>query len=330
MNYRKFGKTDLQLSEISFGAWAIGGNAKVGTMPIGWGPADDGVSENAIHAAIGAGINFFDTADFYGLGHSEVLLGKILKNKADILIATKVGHKSVNDQIVLDYSKEYILQACDASLKRLQRSVIDYYQLHSARLSHLQAWECIEAMEILKQQGKIRYWGLSLNTFYPEPEAKFLMEKNIGDGFQLVFNMINQRALPIIKEASAKGYGIIARMPLQFGLLTGKFTASTTFAAEDHRSFRLTPSVLIKSLQILETKISSLAAKNKIDLVSLALSFILSMPEISTVIPGIRTPVHVLQNTSGLKKLAKDDINFLLSLADNDWKPVMEMMEKQG
>ena len=330
MNYRKFGKTDLQLSEIGFGAWAIGGNAKVGNMPIGWGPVDDGVSENAIHAAIGAGINFFDTADFYGLGHSEKLLGKILKNKADVFIATKVGHKSVNDQIVLDYSKAYILQACDASLKRLQRSVIDYYQLHSARLSHLQAWECIEAMEILKQQGKIRYWGLSLNTFYPEPEAKFLMEKNMGDGFQLVFNMINQRALPIIKEASAKGYGIIARMPLQFGLLTGKFTASTTFAAEDHRSFRLTPSILEKSLQILETKISPLAAKKEIDMAALALSFILSIPEISTVIPGIRTPLHVKQNTTHLKNLTQADINLLLSLGDTDWKPVMELMEKQG
>jgi aryl-alcohol dehydrogenase-like predicted oxidoreductase len=330
MNYRKFGKTDLQLSEIGFGAWAIGGNAKVGTMPIGWGPADDDASEKAIHAAIEAGINFFDTADFYGLGHSEELLGKTLKNNADIFIATKVGHKSVNDQIVLDYSKEYILQACDASLRRLQRSVIDYYQLHSARLSHLQAGECIEAMEILKQRGKIRYWGLSLNTFYPEPEAKFLMEKSIGDGLQLVFNIINQRALPVIKEASAKGYGIIARMPLQFGLLTGKFTASTTFTAEDHRSFRLTPSILTKSLQILDTKISPLAAKNKIDLSSLALSFILSIPEISTVIPGIRTQVHVQQNTSGLRKLAENDINFLLSLGDHDWKPVMEMMEKQG
>ena len=80
MNYRKFGNTDLTVSEIGFGAWAIGGDAKVGNIAIGWGPADDEVSENAIHAALNAGINFFDTADFYGLGHSETLLGKILKN----------------------------------------------------------------------------------------------------------------------------------------------------------------------------------------------------------------------------------------------------------
>ena len=330
MNYRKFGNTDLHLSEIGFGAWAIGGNAKVGTMPIGWGDSDDAVSEKAIYTAISEGINFFDTADFYGLGHSEELLGRTLKNNRDIFIATKVGHKSVKDQIVLDYSKEYILQACDASLKRLQRSVIDYYQLHSARLPHLQEGECIEAMEMLKQQGKIRYWGLSLNTFYPEPEAKFLMKKNIGDGFQLVFNLINQRALPIIKEASKKGYGIIARMPLQFGLLTGKFTASTIFTETDHRSFRLTPAILERSLQILETKIWPLATKKIIDRTALALSFILSMPGISTVIPGIRTPIHVQQNTSGLKKLAETEMNFLLSLGNTDWKPVMELMESQG
>ena len=330
MNYRKFGKTDLHLGEIGFGAWAIGGNAKVGTMPIGWGPADDSVSEKAIHSAIGEGINFFDTADFYGLGHSEELLGKTLKNNRDVFIATKVGHKSVEDQIVLDYSKEYIVQACDDSLKRLQRSMIDYYQLHSARLPHLQAGECIEAMEMLKQRGKIRYWGLSLNTFYPEPEAEFLMKQNICDGFQLVFNLVNQRALPLIKEASKNGYGIIARMPLQFGLLTGKFTASSIFTEADHRSFRLTPLILEKSLRILETKIWPLAVKIKIDKTALALSFILSFPEISTVIPGIRTPIHVQQNTTGLEKLAQADINFLLSLGDADWEPVMKLMENQG
>ena len=171
MNYRKFGNTDMTVSEIGFGAWAIGGDAKVGNTPIGWGPADDEVSEKAIYAALDAGINFFDTADFYGLGHSEMLLGKTLKNERRAFIATKVGHRNIHNQIVLDYSEKYIIQACENSLLRLQRDVIDYYQLHSARIPNLQNGECIVAMEKLKEQGKIKYWGLSLNTFVPEPEA---------------------------------------------------------------------------------------------------------------------------------------------------------------
>ncbi|RYF78502.1 MAG: aldo/keto reductase, partial [Chitinophagaceae bacterium] len=243
MNYRKFGTTDLLVSEVGFGAWAIGGGAKVGDTPIGWGDADDESSKKAIAAALDAGINFFDTADFYGLGHSETLLGEELKQQKDVVIATKVGHRNIEEKIVLDYSKEYILQACESSLKRLNRDVIEYYQLHSARLPQLEQGECIEAMERLKEQGKIRYWGLSLNTFYPSPEADFLIERRLGDGFQLVFNLMNQRASNTIKKAAASGYGVIARMPLQFGLLTGKFSSQSSFAADDHRSFRLTPEI---------------------------------------------------------------------------------------
>jgi aryl-alcohol dehydrogenase-like predicted oxidoreductase len=330
MNYRKFGNTDLTVSEIGFGAWAIGGDAKVGNVPIGWGPADDDVSILAIHAALDAGINFFDTADFYGLGHSEMLLGKILKNNKKALIATKVGHRNINEQIVLDYSEKYIMQSCENSLKRLQREIIDYYQLHSARVSHLENGECISAMENLKEQGKIRYWGLSLNTFNPALEAEYLMERRLGDGFQLVFNIINQRALPVVRNAGSKGYGIIARMPLQFGLLTGKFNIKSKFRDTDHRHSRLTPDILKQSLQLLESKVWPLSETVQMDKTSFALSFILSLKEISTVITGIRTADHVLQNTNGIKKLDDELINFLFSLSDTDMKTLMEAIEKVG
>ncbi|HWJ25779.1 MAG TPA: aldo/keto reductase, partial [Flavisolibacter sp.] len=199
MQYRKFGNTELMVSEIGFGAWAIGGNARVGETPIGWGSVDDTVSKKSISAAIDAGINFFDTADFYGLGHSEKILGETLENK-NVIIATKVGHRNIDGKIVLDYSKQYIVKACEESLKRLRREAIDYYQLHSARMQHLEQGECMEAIELLKQQGKIRYWGLSLNTFYPDAEAGYLMDRNTGDGFQLVFNLINQKAIGILKK----------------------------------------------------------------------------------------------------------------------------------
>lgn len=329
MNYRQFGKTDLMVSEVGFGAWAIGGAAKVGDTPIGWGTADDDVSRKAINAALNQGINFFDTADFYGLGHSEKLLGEVLQNNKDAIIATKVGHRAIDNKIALDYSKAYIIEACEASLRRLGRDVIDYYQLHSARMNHLQDGECIEAMERLKQQGKIRNWGLSLNTFYPEAEADYLLEKGVGDGFQLVFNLINQRALPTIKKAAAKGFGVIARMPLQFGLLTGKFQSNSRFAADDHRSFRLTTEILDRSLTLLEEKVWPIAQNEKLSPTQLAMSFILSYPEISTVIPGIRTEEHVLQNTDGLKALQQYNWQFLEQLSPQ-WELIVKQMEQQG
>ncbi|HYF33383.1 MAG TPA: aldo/keto reductase [Chitinophagaceae bacterium] len=330
MNYRKFGNTDLQVSEVGFGAWAIGGDAMVGNTPIGWGPADDRVSVAAVHSALDAGINFFDTADFYGLGHSEALLGDALAGNNTAIIATKVGHRNIDNSFGFDYSAKYIVQACEESLKRLKRGVIDYYQLHSARLAHLQAGECVEAMQQLKQQGKIRYWGLSLNTFAPAPEADWMMERGVGDGFQLVFNLVNQRAYDTMLRAGKNGYGIIARMPLQFGLLTGKFTPASTFTAADHRNFRLTPEIMRETLNILENKVWPIGKQEGLNPVALALSFILSCPEVSTVIPGIRTPEHVAQNTSGLKSLQPKQFEYLLSLAHTDWKPVMEVMEKQG
>src|SRR5258705_12335864 len=105
--------------------------------------------------------------------------------------------------------------------------------MHTARINHLQNGECIKAMQQLQQEGKIRYWGLSLNTFDPFPEAEYLIQQKIGNGFQLVLNILNQKALPLLKKANESGYGIIARMPLQFGLLTGKFNSFSTFPAND-------------------------------------------------------------------------------------------------
>ncbi|MCA6451171.1 MAG: aldo/keto reductase [Chitinophagaceae bacterium] len=331
MNYRKFGNTDLLVSEIGFGTWAIGGAAFVGKIPIGWGPSDDAVSAAAIHKALDAGINFFDTADFYGLGHSEELLGNTLGNRKDVLIASKVGQKvGANNTIEIDYTKEYVIKACDASLKRLKRDHIDFHQLHVARMQHLENGECIEAMQQLQKEGKIRYWGISLITFHPFPEADFFLANQIGQGFQLVFNLINQRALPIIQQAASKGYGIIARMPLQFGLLSGKIKPDTVFTADDHRSYRVVPPITEATLQILKEQVWPLCEKYNTTASGLALSYILSYPEISTVIPGIRTPEHVGLNTDHLVTLEAADKQHLQNLYESHWLPVMEMMEKQG
>ena len=329
MHYRKFGNTDLSLSEIGFGAWAIGGGAMIGSTAIGWGETDDDTSAKAIHASINAGINFFDTADIYGLGHSEQLLGKIIGNKNDIIVATKVGNVSRNDQFTVDYSKKHILDACEESLRRLQREVIDYYQLHSARLQHLQQGECVEAMQWLQQQGKIRYWGLSLNTFDPVPDADFLINNHFGNGFQLVVNVLNQKALSLIKKANEKGYGIIARMPLQFGLLTGKFDNGISFAVNDHRKNRLTPAVIERANKAL-APVWDLCRKYDCTKTQLALSYILSYPEISTIIPGMRTTEQAEQNTSRLFKLDPADLALIEKLGKTDFIEVMKLIQQQG
>ncbi|MBX9784055.1 MAG: aldo/keto reductase [Chitinophagaceae bacterium] len=339
MQYRKFGATDLNVSEIGFGAWAIGGGAMIGTTAIGWGDADDEVSAKAIYAAVDAGINFFDTADIYGPGHSEELLGKTVGKSNQIIIATKAGNVSRNEQFTVDYSKAYIISACEASLKRLQRDAIDYYQMHTARIMHLQNGECIEAMQQLQQQGKIRYRGLSLNTFEPLPEAEFLMKEHFGNGFQLALNIINQKALPLLTAASQKGYGIIARMPLQFGLLTGKFDVSaeasakadnsSLFSENDHRKNRLTREVIDATLAA-TAPVWELCKKYNCSKTQLALSYILSYKGISTIIPGIRTPEQVQLNTEGLFTLDDADIKMIGQLNATDFLELTELIRIQG
>jgi len=329
MQYRKFGNTDLVVSEIGFGAWAIGGGSMIGNTAIGWGDTDDNVSIKAIHTALDAGINFFDTADIYGLGHSEELLGKTVGGKKEITIATKVGNVSRNEQFTVDYSKEYILAACEASLKRLKRDVIDYYQLHSARIQHLQQGGCIAAMQQLEQEGKIKYWGISLNTFDPLPEADFFIQNKIGNGFQLVLNLLNQKTLPLLKRSAQDGYGIIVRMALQFGLLTGKFDKGVNFSANDHRKNRLTKNVIDASNNALDP-VWAFCKKYKCSKTQLALSYILSYPQVSTVIAGIRTAGQAQLNTTGLFQLANDDRSAIEKLGATDFVQVMDLIQKQG
>lgn len=301
----------------------------IGNTSIGWGDSNDDVSVKAIYTAIDQGINFFDTADIYGLGHSEDLLGQTIGAKKDIIIATKVGNVSRNGQFTTDYTSSYIMGACEVSLKRLQRDTIDYYQLHTARLNHLESGECIEAMETLRKQGKIRYWGLSLNTFEPFPEANYLIEHGKGMGFQLVLNILNQRAIDLVQRASGAGYGIIARMPLQFGLLTGKFDKSASFPQNDHRQNRLTKEVIKDAADALEP-VWQLCSKYSCTKLQLSLSYVLSYPGVSTVIPGIRTGVQAIENTSGLFTLDDADRQLIESLNEQRFVPVMDTIQQKG
>ena len=326
---RPFGSTDLYVSEVGFGAWGIGGPAMAGDTPIGWGAVDDAESVRALHAADAQGITFFDTADVYGLGHSEALIGEAFGNRSDVVIATKVGHHvDASGTFLREYGRDYIIGACEQSLKRLRRDTIDYYQLHSARVADLEDGGCVEAMEALRRDGKIRYWGVSLSTYDPFPEAHFLLENRLGHGLQVAFNAINQRARTLIAQAAQQGYGIIARMPLQFGLLTGKFSAQTRFDPRDHRSLRLKPEVLAHALAALEN-VWPLAEAYGTDATALSLSFVLSTPGVSTVIPGIKTPEQAVQNTTGLVRLEPDDLERLHALYASELEALLEFMRRQ-
>jgi aryl-alcohol dehydrogenase-like predicted oxidoreductase len=325
MNYRKFGKTNLLVSEVGFGAWGIGGPAMVGDVAIGWGDVNDDTSIKALHRALELGINFYDTADFYGFGHSEELIGKVFGNRDDVIVATKVGHRVEKDVIVLDYSKEHIIKSCERSLRRLKREKIDYYQLHSAKIQHLENGQCIDAMEELKSNGKILYWGISLNTFNPYPEAEFLLQRNFADGFQLVLNIINQRSLNLIEKSKEKEYGVIARIPLQFGLLTGKFSKEKRFKKNDHRYFRLPPEFLTELLESLDD-VWNIQEKYKISRTSFALSFVLSVDGISTVIPGIKTPEQAELNTNDIMKIDKEDMSIIHRLFESKFNMLVDKM----
>jgi len=240
MHYRTLGRTGLQVSEVGFGAWAIGGPATLGELEIGWGEVDDAMSLRAIEAAYDAGVTFFDTSDAYGAGRSETLLGKALKSKRDrVVIATKVGNRTVDGRWVKDFSKAWIAQALDASLARLGMDYVDLYQLHSPTDTADYRDEVVEALEALKGQGKIRSYGVSVG---PAAHGPWVIRNTRADTIQVVYNMLEREPeQELLSLAQAQGVGIIARVPLASGFLTGKFAADVTFPANDHRARTYSP-----------------------------------------------------------------------------------------
>ncbi|HSW31803.1 MAG TPA: aldo/keto reductase [Longimicrobiales bacterium] len=330
MEYRAFGTTDLKVSVVGFGAWAIGGPAMAGSTPIGWGEADDATSLAALRRAFDLGITFFDTADFYGLGRSEWLIGEAFGNSDRVVVATKVGHRIADDgSIYLDYSGRHIRKACEESLRRLRRDSIDLYQLHSARLVHLEQGECLEMLERLRGDGLVRHWGLSLNTFSPGPEADFLLDRGLGSGLQVVLNILNRRALPVVERARAAGVGVIARMALQFGLLTGAMPRGKTFTGDDHRAFRLSDDIIDRTLTLLEPSWTRLAADG-VTPTEAALTWAASVPGVSTVIPGIRTVAQAEQNAGGVLADAGRVLERVKEIPAGACEEIVALMQQRG
>jgi aryl-alcohol dehydrogenase-like predicted oxidoreductase len=276
------------------------------------------------------GHHLHDTADFYGLGRSERLIGEAFGNSDRVVVATKVGHRIADDgSIYVDYSGRYIRKACEESLRRLRRDSIDLYQLHSARLAHLEQGECIETLERLRDEGLVRHWGLSLNTFSPGPEADFLLDRGLGSGLQVVLNILNRRALPVVERARAAGVGVIARMALQFGLLTGAMPRGKTFAGDDHRAFRLSDDIIDRSLTLLDPFWKELAADG-VTPTQAALTYVAAVPGVSTVIPGIRTVAQAEQNAAGVLSDTARVVESVKGISAEACEEIVALMQQRG
>jgi aryl-alcohol dehydrogenase-like predicted oxidoreductase len=297
MHYRKLGKTGLMVSEIGFGAWAIGGPSGASGTPLGWGKTSDEESLAAIRRARELGVTFFDTADSYGFGRSESLLGIVLSRKReDVVIATKVGvARDADGRLRKDFSREHIQYSVDGSLKRLRTDYIDLYQLHNPTMAELRRDDLQEAMDRLQEAGKIRFWGVSVST--PE-EGIEVIRNGWGYALQVLYNALNQapdnELFPLAKE---KGYGIIARVPLASGLLSGKYRPDTTFATDDVRQNFLTPKRLEEVIPRVD-EVKSIIGGTARALAEGALRFVLANDAVSTTIPGMRNVRQVEMNAA--------------------------------
>lgn len=303
MQYSTLGKTGLKISTIGFGAWGISGRD--------WGTTDDEQSKKALHRAMDKGITFVDTADNYGWGHSEKLIAEVLKERTDrenIVIATKVGNNFypfMNEKHSLspgnpDYSKKHLIFAAEKSLSRLGVEQIDVLQLHSPSLEMIENEEAFEALEILKSQGKIKHAGWSIQSFQ-ETEQADMVEKHhdLLDVIQVRYNMLERKAEDKLLPVAAKyNIGVIVRIPLLFGFLTGKFDKNSKFGDDDHRRMNLSPEKLENYLNQLQKFDGFFNEHQKYTKAQLSLNFCVSHPAAHVVIPGCKTTTQVDENAA--------------------------------
>ncbi len=226
MNYRTLGRTGWNVSEISFGAWAIGGS---------WGDVDDKDSLAALNHAIDRGVNFIDTADVYGDGRSERLVAQLRKQRSEtIYVATKAGRR-LDPHTAAGYNRKNLTAFVERSLQNLQTEAIDLLQLHCPPTGVYYMPETFAVLDDLVQAGKLQYYGVSVETV--EEALKAIEYPNV-QSVQIIFNIFRQRPAELFfKEAMRRNVGILARVPLASGMLTGKLSVATNFAADDHRNF---------------------------------------------------------------------------------------------
>ena len=294
MQYRKLGRTGWKVSSISFGAWAIGGT---------WGTVDDRDSMSALHAALDHGVNFFDTADVYSDGHSEQLLAKLRKqHSGTFYIATKLGRRS-NPHVAGSYNRENITAYIERSLKNLETDSLDLVQLHCPPTEVYYMPEVFGILDDLTQAGKIKHYGVSVEKV--EEALKAIEYPNVKT-VQIIFNIFRQRPADLFfKEAIRRKIGILARLPLSSGMLSGKLTSATRFDSDDHRAFNRNGESFDKGETFsgldYETGLKAVESlrdviPNGMTMPEFALRWILMFPAVSCAIPGAKRPEQVMEN----------------------------------
>ncbi len=321
MKKRILGKTGFEISEISLGTWQVGGK---------WGDAfSHKNADTLLNTAIDNGVNFIDTADVYSNGESEKAVGRLLKSRKErIYVATKCGRKLSphNDNA---YQPKVLRKFVEDSLKNMNLETLDLIQLHCPPTETYNRPEIFGLFGILKKEGKILNLGVSVEKI---DEAMKAIEYENVTTVQIIFNMLRQRPSgQFFKEAAKKNVGIIARVPLASGLLTGKYSSATTFGKNDHRTFNRHGEVFDKGETFSGIDFSKgLETVEKIkkcfptqpDLSILALKWILMFPEVSCVIPGASRPEQVLNNllASELRSLSGDQMENIRQIyEENIW-----------
>jgi aryl-alcohol dehydrogenase-like predicted oxidoreductase len=296
MRYRKLGRTGIEVSEIGYGAWGIGGTQ--------WGGADDDESIKALHRAIDLGLNFIDTALAYGDGRSERLVGQVVREREETVhVATKVppGNRiwPAEEGSALDdvFPRGYVRECAEQSLRNLEMDTIDLLQLHVWNDDWADSAELLDEVGELRSSGKIRFFGVSINDHQPA-NGLLLVKSGALDTVQVIYNVFDQspedELLPACRE---HGVGVIARVPLDEGGLTGRIDGDTEFEGDDFRAYYFRGE---RKREVHEraTAIASELGIDENNLAEAALRFILSEPAVSTVIPGMRSLRNVDRNVA--------------------------------
>ena len=294
MEYRELGRTGWKVSEISFGSWAIGGT---------WGNVDDDESIAALHRSLDLGVNFFDTADVYGDGRSERLLARLRKERSEkFYVATKAGRR-LDPHIAAGYNRQNLTAFVERSLKNLQTDTLDLLQLHCPPTEVYYMPEVFGILDDLVKAGKLRFYGVSVEKV---EEALKAIEYPGVQSVQIIFNIFRQRPADLFfGEAQRRGVGILARVPLASGLLTGKFKPDSKFSADDHRSFNRYGESFDRGETFsgldYETGLQAVDALRPLvpagqTLAQMALRWILMFPAVTCAIPGAKRPQQAQEN----------------------------------
>ncbi|HZP03173.1 MAG TPA: aldo/keto reductase [Terriglobia bacterium] len=294
MNYRDLGRTGWKVSEISFGAWAIGAM---------WGQVDDNESLAALHRAVDLGVNFIDTADVYGMGRSERLVARLRKERREtIYVATKAGRK-LSPHTADGYNKANLTAFIEESLRNLETDCLDLVQLHCPPTEVYYRPEVFGVLDDLARQGKIRHYGVSVEKV---EEALKAIEYPGVQTVQIIFNMFRLRPAELFfPEAKRRRVGVLARVPLASGLLTGRMTRQTTFTADDHRNFNRFGQMFDVGETFsgvdFETGLRAVEELRKLvpagaTMGQFALRWILMFDAVSCAIPGAKRPAQVEEN----------------------------------